>query len=218
MIRQIWIAAAVACSTLLAPSAFAGTLVDTGAPTFGGYVFDAGIYGGDFPFETRAAARFSLEQQSTITGIEAYLDVYNTGTFGFQIVSAAEGAPDTGSVLFDAAPVLEGNPIGGWAGPNGLNLSLSAGDYWLVLRGIPDSPTFVQLQLGTPDPLANYAYWNSDDETWFVTRANPQRPNDFGIRIFGTAGAVPEPASWSLLITGFGLTGAALRRRRLQTA
>ena len=29
----------------------------------------------------------------------------------------------------------------------------------------------------------------------------------------GGAGAVPEPAAWSLLIAGFGLTGAALRRR-----
>lgn len=27
-------------------------------------------------------------------------------------------------------------------------------------------------------------------------------------------GAIPEPASWALLIAGFGLTGAALRRRR----
>lgn len=28
------------------------------------------------------------------------------------------------------------------------------------------------------------------------------------------SGAVPEPAAWSLMIAGFGLTGAALRRRR----
>ena len=28
-----------------------------------------------------------------------------------------------------------------------------------------------------------------------------------------TAGAVPEPATWALLITGFGLTGYAMRRR-----
>ena len=27
--------------------------------------------------------------------------------------------------------------------------------------------------------------------------------------------AVPEPASWAMLIAGFGLTGAALRRRRM---
>jgi hypothetical protein len=29
---------------------------------------------------------------------------------------------------------------------------------------------------------------------------------------------VPEPASWAMLIAGFGLTGAAMRRRRLRTA
>jgi hypothetical protein len=33
-----------------------------------------------------------------------------------------------------------------------------------------------------------------------------------------TNGAIPEPASWALLIAGFGLTGAVLRRRRAQTA
>jgi PEP-CTERM motif len=31
---------------------------------------------------------------------------------------------------------------------------------------------------------------------------------------FTTAGTVPEPASWAMLIAGFGLTGAAMRRRR----
>lgn len=32
------------------------------------------------------------------------------------------------------------------------------------------------------------------------------------------APAVPEPAAWAMLITGFGLVGAGLRRRRTQTA
>jgi hypothetical protein len=32
------------------------------------------------------------------------------------------------------------------------------------------------------------------------------------------AGAVPEPASWAMLIAGFGLTGAAMRRRRVAVA
>lgn len=32
------------------------------------------------------------------------------------------------------------------------------------------------------------------------------------------SGVVPEPGSWALLITGFGLTGAALRRRRTAVA
>ena len=32
------------------------------------------------------------------------------------------------------------------------------------------------------------------------------------------AGSVPEPGSWMLLIAGFGLTGAALRRRSARHA
>lgn len=42
----------------------------------------------------------------------------------------------------------------------------------------------------------------------------------FAVDNLQTAGmvAIPEPASWALLIAGFGLTGAALRRRRPATA
>ena len=36
-----------------------------------------------------------------------------------------------------------------------------------------------------------------------------------GVTLIGSAAAVPEPASWALMIAGFGLTGAAMRRRRV---
>lgn len=38
------------------------------------------------------------------------------------------------------------------------------------------------------------------------------------IEVSSAAGSVPEPASWALLIGGFGLSGAALRRRRAAVA
>ena len=34
-----------------------------------------------------------------------------------------------------------------------------------------------------------------------------------GVQIIATAGGVPEPAAWALMLAGFGLTGAAMRRR-----
>jgi hypothetical protein len=34
----------------------------------------------------------------------------------------------------------------------------------------------------------------------------------------GIPSGVPEPASWAMLIGGFGLTGAAMRRRKAMTA
>jgi hypothetical protein len=39
-----------------------------------------------------------------------------------------------------------------------------------------------------------------------------------GVQVIATAGAVPEPASWAMLIAGFGLTGAAMRRRKVAVA
>jgi hypothetical protein len=38
------------------------------------------------------------------------------------------------------------------------------------------------------------------------------------VAVTGPSGAVPEPAAWALMIGGFGLTGAALRRRRTAVA
>lgn len=38
------------------------------------------------------------------------------------------------------------------------------------------------------------------------------------VGVEGFAGAVPEPTTWAMLITGFGLVGAAVRRRRALSA
>ncbi len=40
--------------------------------------------------------------------------------------------------------------------------------------------------------------------------------DDLIIRV--TAGAIPEPATWAMLIAGFGLVGLAARRRRATLA
>lgn len=50
------------------------------------------------------------------------------------------------------------------------------------------------------------------------TYLNIHDANNPGGEIRGVLVAVPEPASWALLTIGFGLLGAAMRRRRLAAA
>ncbi len=43
----------------------------------------------------------------------------------------------------------------------------------------------------------------------------------WGVRtlgVFSPTGGVPEPAAWTLMLSGFGLAGASLRRRRTAPA
>lgn len=43
------------------------------------------------------------------------------------------------------------------------------------------------------------------------------RFTNYAFHFVDDAGAIPEPAAWALMIAGFGLAGAALRRRSLRT-
>ena len=42
--------------------------------------------------------------------------------------------------------------------------------------------------------------------------------NSFEFDTIATVSAAPEPATWAMLMTGFGLAGSAVRQRRRQTA
>ena len=61
-----------------------------------------------------------------------------------------------------------------------------------------------------------YAYNPAiDTVSTYVSDFGNQNVN-YAFRIVG--GAVPEPASWALMLTGFGLAGVAMRRRRVSKA
>ncbi|MGC4090167.1 MAG: PEPxxWA-CTERM sorting domain-containing protein [Polyangiaceae bacterium] len=57
-----------------------------------------------------------------------------------------------------------------------------------------------------PSPLGAYAFSPDAGASW-----NAQ-PSLFGLRIEDAPGAVPEPATWAMMILGLGLTAAAMRR------
>jgi hypothetical protein len=51
-----------------------------------------------------------------------------------------------------------------------------------------------------------------------VTVSNPGGFKEFKQPAFSTGGAVPEPATWAMMLVGVGLAGAQMRRSRARTA
>jgi hypothetical protein len=93
----------------------------------------------------------------------------------------------------------------------GLNVALGAGTYWLGLSNNVDNNQITTYVLSGGSKLG--AASQSDNAGNFFNA----RIDDASFTIQGSAG-VPEPATWALMIGGFGLAGAALRRRRTAIA
>jgi hypothetical protein len=103
------------------------------------------------------------------------------------------------------------------AGPTGTPSVLQL---WYFAPG-SSTPTNIDFTVSTT-PAANG--WQTVSGTFFVPTAGVihlglsddsaiASGNDFGVDNISLA-SVPEPASWALMITGFGAAGAMLRRRR----
>lgn len=71
---------------------------------------------------------------------------------------------------------------------------------------------------GTAAPNLNYFVWNNSSNP--AGNANWNYFADFGNARFSAnfspASAVPEPATWAMMILGFGFVGGAMRRRNRQ--
>lgn len=106
---------------------------------------------------------------------------------------------------------------------SGINLSLTAGTSYiafLTVTGVSDPVSYIGFAGSSSSPLGgefryNYSYGDpaGNGSGWYdyVVPAMQYRAT------FGS-GAVPEPASWALMLGGFGLVGSAMRSSRRKAA
>jgi hypothetical protein len=171
-------------------------------------------------------------------------DIATTGGNLVNVVTAESGLLEADIALYDFAPITLGLAAGdGETGFElnsavdiftGVELGRNLGVLTLSLTGA----TFGTV--GTITPAFSFAEWSLNGAADTLTIAFKPRGEGFGVLLGGFDGvgsnfvvqfasgteadvaasltigaaAVPEPAAWALMIAGFGLVGAAVRRQR----
>jgi hypothetical protein len=141
---------------------------------------------------------------------------------GVNVALASNGATATGSGNFTAA-----------SSPDKAIDGLAPANYPLIYHSNgTGADEFLEITLAGPKNLSSLAVFGRADS--FASRDfynvsifdvggralfsgqldNRQLAGGAGTLTFGSSGVVPEPATWALMIIGFGGVGACIRRRR----
>jgi len=195
--------------TLLAGASLAGLLVALPATAATTYAGNGHLYEFVGQNLSWSAALAAAATWTPIAGYDSYLvTITDAGEDSFVKTL-------TGNASFVWAAGTDRDTEGTWtwaAGPE-------AGQAFYVLNAAIQ-PGYSHWNAGEPN--------NSNSENFLHFKANAGDWNDI-YDTFGSGGfvveyslsanaGVPEPASWALMIGGFGLAGAALRRRRSMVA
>lgn len=167
----------------------------------------------------------------TVSGITTILNfddaLYNDGFFGQQAVLTISAS--TTGVLSQALPNFTQSGITGYFEFRSADLStmLLRGDFsnfWLtgVTGDASGNLTSVGGQLNLTSDLVDLSFLKQDNALFGFTNIHPAfgitggQLNDFQANnLTGSfGGAIPEPATWGLMLMGFGGLGALLRRNR----
>ena len=202
------LAGLAAAVTLAAAPASASLIVDTGDPTsaFGYSLLPAG-YVPDFAGQS-LAARFTVTEQHVITGVEGWVYRYGSGPGSYHIMLYGDGPGPNhwvpGAELYTVA-LSDGGPGSGYIGTDDLDWAIGPGAYWAAFE-VRDGDTLIgYMPYFVPNPLQEAL---GPPGGYFPAAGAPGS----AFRIYDAA--VPEPAAWALMLTGFATAGAALRARR----
>lgn len=237
-------ASPVAAGTITYVANFGGPTLDSSL-TFQGVQFDPlatptySVGGGVLtlqeptgrPSEANVYTNFAItgDFKATVTA-----DLSNLGTRGFAFSAyQQQGGLPISTTAFPGGNIFQSGPFNTQS-----YISDPAGGV-MYMGGAPGGPTVIYDIVRSGNTLSTYlngALFNTGSYTTAIptqflislcgsscysTTApgedNIARVLDFRITYFGETrgGGVPEPSAWALLILGFGLTGAAMRRRRV---
>jgi hypothetical protein len=144
------------------------------------------------------------------------------------VVGDQTGAPSIIAELHDSTPmgaVLTTFALPSFAGAHSARtftplsgVTLAAGStYWFTLRSSGAGTYGWTYALGNNQvgtgALGAYSYSDDHGASWGCCGSGTDNPYLFEVNV--SPQTVPEPATWALTIIGFGLAGAAVRRRRL---
>lgn len=216
-----WAALGVAAAMWAAPAS-AAVLYDSGQPS-------SSVTGSGLGSSQSLGGRLIFGSSVTITGFEVYLKTSPQGVGDtLRLAVHSEELSPSDPALYNLLPgtLLYSEemsaPAGtNWRGFSSLSWALAPGAYWFTIEA-PDDPILGALPSVAPNSLARYAFTDYfGGRGWEAAGTAP-----FGLRIYGDGGdpvtlgdswpqpaVVPEPSTWAMLLLGFGLTGAALRRR-----
>ncbi len=159
------------------------------------------------PVGQSGALSFNLDGFKTLDGLNFYEDDFTLKLNGTSILSLSYNLGGGGAnQIFTntyGATVTGGDPNPNNIGGNGGQLQIS-------LAGLP-------LTSGSNTFSFSYDSPSGDALGGTGGHAGPQGTGDeaWGVSsvLLSAESAVPEPASWALMLVGFGMAGAALRRR-----
>lgn len=141
-------------------------------------------------------------------------------TITFSTTTAALGAAFPIAPLANTATFFSG----ALGGPIGTSFSITGATYnYDPSMGNLVMEVVVNNQAGVPNGSGN-GYFDADDSGTATTRAyclagcGTSTNDSVGLVTEFSTVSVPEPASWAMMIVGFGLTGVAMRRRGGKTA
>ncbi len=191
----------------------AASALPANAAAFMNGSFETGTNPGSF--STVGVGGTNIAGWSVLAGTVDYIGSYWAGSDGVRSIDLAGDQPGTLAQTFDTVLGqryrvtfdLWANDDGGTY-PRGAFANVGAGDLSFASNGGGSK--------AAPNWVSNtFDFSATGTSTTLSFRADPANSAGFYGAALDNVGvsAIPEPASWAMMITGFGLAGAAMRRR-----